>query len=686
MPANPAKRGNFRVRSGTPLALGTLQANFPRLHFHGVIQDTIKQRLRASLLAAASRKTVLDAAAHLAGEITEEGTWLDLDARGEPPAGTPKGSQLERTLFIAKARHLAPGELDDAVRRGLDWWLSRDLRGANARQDQITVPTLVGEIALLFEDDLSLGAAGKVLEILARSRWAEWHYRDGWVERNGGFLLGVAYVGLLRGCLEKSSALCETAFRRAFRNLQWNPASPAFYNADLDDCRASFPPRVQDYARLIALAYGTPWQASTDSVKSFVSYLLDFQQWTTRQGAPRADAPAVVASRESSDARTLADSVLQLAHLGNPPRRSELVALAERLVGHGKPLSGHRYFWRSHFVVHHRPTFYAALRLQTSDRAHLDVTTSHVPLVAGGLYLLRDGSEYSGVTSGLSHRAFPGVTAIQRRTVPTLVDLTRPDPHRRVGGVSEGECGFAALELAEQGLQGKKAWFFFDDAVACLDAGLYGPAVSEPVHTTVNRCRLSGPVAAEHSPRQRRILSSNQTHDLTAVRSVEHGGLRYHFPGSLHVVADLQNDAVNDPATGETNGVLTLWIDHGLKPSGAASAYLITPTDDDPAAEGSHLEILANTAMLQAVLDRRSRTLGVVFWDGGVVPLSGGSRVAANRSCLVLCREDASGTVSLNVSNLTRQPATVHVEHGGRCFAFDLPASDDRGGSVSRQY
>ncbi len=668
-----------------------------RLSFEHVIQDTIKQRLRASLLVGATSKTVLDTAADLAGELTEDGAWEDLDAAGDPAPGLSRYGHLHRTLLLAKARPLAPSELGGPTRRALDWWLSQDLRSADWRRDQIAVPRLVGEIALLCDDDLSLGAWGKVLEILARCRWADWVKGEGWVEWTGDGLLGVAYNIILRACLEGSASLCDTAFRRVFRSVRWTH----FTGPDARPLRAEPPPDglqrgslflAQDYARLIALAYGTPWQAPTESVKSFVTYLLDFQQWTMRQSISATLLTDSVPSPDHPDPRALAESITQLAQLGNPPRRGELAALAERLHGRGTPLSGHRYVWRSQFAVHQRPAFYASLRLAGNIEAHREVAPIASPPAGGTLYFLRHGLEYAGMAHRWNLRLLPGLTAIQKTGSFPTADRSSGEFRRLVGGVSEGDCGIAALELTDEGLHGKKAWFFFEDAVVGLDAGLHGPAVSQPVFTSVNQCRLYGPVQAEDASGRRVTLAPDEAHDLTAVRQVEHDGFLYYFPGSLRVAARLEASPGDEgPESAGSKGILSLWIDHGLKPAGAASAYLVVPSDAKlPGNSGalkmvSEIQILANSSAVQAVRHRNLGLLGVVFWEPGVVSLPDGGRVAANRACLLLIRDGATGHPTLSVSNPARQPATVHVEYGGRCLAFDLPGGDEAGRSVSRQ-
>ena len=655
-----------------------------------MIHDTIKQRLRASLLVSSSGKNALDVAAQLAGDLTAEGTWKDLEA-ADQLAG--KHGHLSRVMLLAKARHLAPGELDDSTRLAFDWWLSRDLRGASWYHDQIAVPRLVGEIALLFEEVLSIGAWGKVIEMLTRSRWSEWTPGVGWKDLNGATVLGVAYNVILRGCLENSPALCEGAFRRAFRNVRWVPA------AEQDDTAFHESPGwlptsdagvilSRNYARLMALAHGTPWQAPAEATKALVNYLLDFQQWTMWRGLVNADA---CRSQVSED---LGETVAQLSQLGNPPRRDELADLADRLLGKGKPLAGHRHFWKSQLTVHQRPAFFSSLS-QNGTSLPVSFPTAHRGRILGGnAVFLRTGQEYSGLTE---HPFDPPSSSASAATLYTdRSDHANPwnsDRYRTAGGLGEGEYGMAGTDLNERGLRGKKAWFFFDDSVVCLEAGVHGVPSSEPVFTFINRCRLDGPVVATgNEGHHRRTLLPAQRHELTGVHRVEHGGFLYYFPGTTRVTADLRysDDGVRYD-TNEGNALFTLSVDHGTHPQGTSSACLVLPVNDEPASrlraerEISEIEILANHAALQAVRHRGLGVVGIAFWEPGVLTLPGGGRVAANSRCLLLCRDHFPGAPTLHITNLLRHPVAVHVEYGGRCLCFELPGGSDAGRGFRRQ-
>ena len=657
----------------------------------GVIHDTIKQRLRASLLASASCKTTLDTAAHLAGELTEQGAWSDLDTEADfDPDLINK--HLARTKLLAKARHLAPGELEDALRLAFDWWLSQDFRSADWYQDQILVPRLVGEIALLFEDDLSLGARGKVIEVLTRSRWTFWKPESGWTEWSGAALLGVAYNVILRGCLENIPSLCADAFRRAFRNVSWSHDDNHEASLSIGQIGSSRPlvdgmALTQDYARLMSLAHGTAWQAAAENTRAFITYLLDYQQWVLWGGRPASGVPLL------SDREAFAVAIAQLSQLGNPPRREELANLGELLIGKGKPLSGHRYFWRSNLAVHRRPNFYSSLRLGSNGDHSKPGAVPFGVVPDGNVFLVRHGREYQETKARWNPRSEPASMPNQINGSYKQTTLHVPEHSRSFGGVSEGEYGMAATELSADGLRGKKAWFFFDDSVACLETELHGSILNKPVLTPVNHCLLNGPIAVgKFGEKPSRILSPEQRHDLTGVNVVEHDGLRYCFLDTPRVVLSFDSGVRSErPQPDGVAPVFALWVDHGLQPRSSSAAYWISPLEDDPAKrsrtdfEPSRLAVLSNTVAMQAIRHNDAGILGVVFWEAGVLMLRGGGRVAANSPCLLLCRENPRGGVTLSISNLRREASAVHVEYGGRCLYFELAGGANSGRTQSRQ-
>ncbi len=646
-----------------------------------MIHDTIKQRLLASLLLAPPAKSAYAAASPHAAAIQANGTWEDLPAPASLPPRAGRPAHLERTLLLAKAHRAAAEAMDDSLRRALDFWLSRDPIGPDWRSNQIVVPRLVGEIALLCDHHLSAGATDKVLEILARSRWANWVDPAGWVACAGIDMFGIAYNHLLRGCLENAPAFFDVAFERIFREFQ--PASPDETGIQPDMTFAVGAAStgngllfLREGARFVTLAHGTPWQAPAEAVKLFAGFLLDGQQWLMRPGVVDAESPDDVFV-ESVDLEGLSVVVTQLAQLGNPPRRSELAAFARRLQGQGHALSGHRYFWRARMSVHQRPAFYASLRLGSP------------PTVDGRTYCLRSGHEYQGFDDAAMDHTPPGSTTFfgPDNLLAEKASLQRENTSSFLSGaVSEGDCGMAATELQRPGLSGKKAWFFFDESLVCLGTDLHGALPDRRVSTTINYGRLNGPVVARSLDRENRLLRPGQEHALRSVRTVEHDGFSYVFPTPTALIVQSGGSPTEQPANPSVSAAaFRVQIDHGSQPRGASWACIVLPTGADPevAEEVENIEIIANTPALQAVRHRSLRLLAAAFWEPGTVQLPDVGRVAANHACVLLCRESPGGT-RLSLSTLINQPVTIHVEYGGQCVAFEMAGGPDAGRSKSR--
>jgi chondroitin AC lyase len=666
--------------------------------------EIIKKRLRA-LLAPTLPKPVFLAGRRFAESLNQDGSWSDIDYTAPPQwTGWPAAVHLARTLVFAQARETAAGKLDDYLRLAFDFWLGHDfdLAADDERCRSIETPRSVGEITLLTQPDLTSGAFGKAIEILARSRWARrWSADDGWQDWSGENLVASAYNIILRACVESSSRLLGEAFERVYMEIQVARTLGAEgIQADLSYHREGG--RLHSgggglnftllCARFIALGHGTRWQVPPDCMELFAAHLLDGQQWMIRGDTFDLGAGDLGADGQGRSLQPLAAAIDRLAHLANTPRRPELVSLAQRLHGLSSPLNGHRHFWRSDLTVHHRPGFYSSVHMRsarTSNEAQQeeDDLSGAPPHLADGLTCFwRTGAEYQSIYPVWDWQRLPGVTCEQ-------VAGTLPQAGDFVGGVSEGDYGLSVMEFSGPGLSAKKSWFFFDEAVVCMGADIYGSHPRKPVYTSINQCLLNGPVRVVGDNKEVTILSRGE-HDLSGAYRAEHDGILYYFPVPLPVVARLgtqraRPSGANGASEPEVREVFNLWIDHGSQPHGSTYTYIVLPVGDDPDAaararlELGQIDIITNTSSIQAVRHRKRRLLEVAFWQPGMVPLEGGGRIAVNQPCLLICRETPDG-VRLSVSNPRNEPLAVHVEYANRCLRFDLPGGENAGRSVSR--
>ncbi|HRE04949.1 MAG TPA: polysaccharide lyase family 8 super-sandwich domain-containing protein [Opitutaceae bacterium] len=221
-----------------------------------------------------------------------------------------------------------------------------------------------------------------------------------------------------------------------------------------------------------------------------------------------------------------------------------------------------------------------------------------------------------------------------------------------VGGSTVlGEFGSAGMdhEAAQSDLRARKSWFFFDNEVVQLGAGIVtSTANPHRVETIVEHRQLtaagsSGPATFTANGVVRAALPAAQE-SLDAVRYAHlalpklaaygNADIGYVFPTGpvLHVLREARTGSYNlinqGPFTNsnnQTRSYLTLWFDHGaeLTGSGAAYAYVVLPgasaTQTAAYSQTPDVEILVNTIHVQAVRDRKLRATGINFWSAGTV-------------------------------------------------------------------
>ena len=196
-------------------------------------------------------------------------------------------------------------------------------------------------------------------------------------------------------------------------------------------------------------------------------------------------------------AKGLIGACRDLAQLDSP-RKAEFEAFAARLE---KPtprnaLVGNKHFWRADYMAHHRPESMASVRM-TSPRT-LQTETCHDESLLGRhlsdglLYLYQTGDEYTGIFPVWDWKRLPGITC-ELTDDPPVTKNGQRGQRPFVGGVSNGQYGLAAMDFARGKLTAKKAWFFFDNEIVCLGAGLNCPT-DFPVITSINQCLLKGDV------------------------------------------------------------------------------------------------------------------------------------------------------------------------------------------------
>ncbi|MEV6963386.1 polysaccharide lyase 8 family protein [Streptomyces sp. NPDC051207] len=359
---------------------------------------------------------------------------------------------------------------------------------------------------------------------------------------------------------------------------------------------------------------------------------------------------------------------------------ARLKAVADSAAPASPEPSGHRLFPGMDRAVHRRPGWAAAVSMASHRITHYENGNGenlrgwHTG--SGMLYWWGDdfaNGQYSDdFWPTVDPYRLPGTTASRKR----LADgeggtwgAPRPDV-RWVGGATDGT--YAAVGQYLKGLSStllaKKSWFFLDDAVVCLGAGIHGRDGTGVESVVDNRNLGAAGVhgftvdgsAQSATPGWSAILTDARWAHLAG-----HAG--YVFPGGATVKAlreartgawsDINKGAVTDPVT---RRYLTLWFDHGTDPTWATYAYVLMPgaTAERTAARAADtgwLTVLANSNDQQGVRVPSLGFTGVNFWFGGTV-----GDLTANAPASVMIRQSGT-TATVCVSGPLRDGTAIDL-------------------------
>ena len=212
--------------------------------------------------------------------------------------------------------------------------------------------------------------------------------------------------------------------------------------------------------------------------------------------------------------------------------------------------------------------------------------------------------------------------------------------------MSDGKFGAACMALDKAGVKARKSWFYFDDEVVCLGAGI-AAAGKHAVVTTLNQCVAQG----EFKRGKGWAL---------------HDGVGYiALDGILEVASTTQTGTWRSINRNYSDAVVekqvfSAWIDHGVAPRNASYAYVLRPgstakqTAAYAAAPG--VEVLINTQAAQAVRHSRLGVTGIVFHRAGSV-----AGISVDRPCALLIVRNAQG-VRVSVADPAQTDKPIRVK------------------------
>ena len=361
-------------------------------------------------------------------------------------------------------------------------------------------------------------------------------------------------------------------------------------------------------------------------------------------------------------------------------------------------------------LVHHRPGFSSVVNVssQRIGRYEWGNFENNLGWYQGdGLtffYTPQDPSQYSAdFWPTVDPYRLPGTTVTAEPRESGAANGTGiPRAFQKfAGGLDlEGRWGIQGMDHLNfnKSLSARKSWFFLEDKVVCLGAGITSASAFEVFTTLENRSFPSGKVPDIRTDNRNRKLSAGDAR-VRITRNAHimgHGGYvllpAENVSGHVTVAVVARSGswkAINSGAdTGGSEEIrnrdyVTITHTHGTTPQDGGYAYLVLPGADHPdtfkESANPSVHVLANNAGVQMVEDRgRSLKLANFFaaTPAGTTPAHG---VTVSGPCSLAVRQDG-GNLVVALSDPSRTQPVARVSLAG--VAASAVVESDPGVSV----
>ena len=436
---------------------------------------------------------------------------------------------------------------------------------------------------------------------------------------------------------------------------------------------------LSDVAQLVNLLNGSIWQITDPNLTNVFNWVFQTYEPVIYNG----EWMAMVCGRAISRGPASSSS----ASFVNPVAQFAPVATAAAILGwsHSPSLPPSQYqFAGMDRVVAWRSNFCAGLSMSSSRISTYESGNGedlHGWFTGDGMLYLYLGNPDTQFTSDfwptVDAYHLPGTT-VEQFARANSAGQSQLTGQPWVGGAQVAlQYGTAGMSLAAYGttLTAKKSWFMFDNNIVCLGAGITCGDGSE-VDTTVENRRLGT------SPNNNFTVNGvanppvmGWNSNLTSATWCALDGVAgYYFPGgatnlrAAFVTNTGSWSQINDGShiaadpNFYTDDYLTLWFNHGIKPTNSTYAYVILPnyTASGMAAYAASPDIvvLTNTATIQAASKPGLGVVAAHFWVDGT---NSADLIKANKKSAVITLETAQG-ISVGIADPTQtNSGTVSV-------------------------
>ncbi|GAB3906356.1 polysaccharide lyase family 8 super-sandwich domain-containing protein [Mucilaginibacter boryungensis] len=598
--------------------------------------------------------------------LTPEGNWKDLDySRADIPSSWPPVWHLYRVMLLCRQYYKTNNpQYLEGIHRALAFYIKNDFKCNNWWQNEINVPYVYSSIMLMLGKDANAGEIAYLDNIqVGRERQQKnptgqnkiWQKdieaRIALLHRDQAAF--ATAINSMQSVITQSTAegiQADNSFQQHGTMLQFGNYGLHFINSLLF---------------WIRLTANTSFAFSSDKQQIIFNYCSDGLRWTVFKGAMDITAigrqirPGFAEKRGAN----LYDDFNLIKSFDNNACKYFLDGLNP---ASNCTLAGNKGFWRSDYMV------------QMQSGQYMMSVKMHGPFVkktesingenllgaylSDGVTLIqRTGNEYKNIQALWRWNMLSGTTTDTTLVVTDAKLLTSSNQSGFVGQISNGIVGASAMYYNRMEVSAYKSYFFINDMMVALGAGITSPQIKNVV-TTVN---------------QRYYNYRTGGKQLKGEGWMWQDGVGYFFPDKStelkSIISRRKADwgMVDKQSAGKISidSTITWYIGHN---NSDKYSYMIKPAYGVVATRklAPHLpvKIISNTKDIQAV--QSAGTIIVVFYKPGTLHLTETQRLQTDQPCMLICKAGPAGyevwasdpTRKLTVANITLNKKNVQAQ------------------------
>ena len=576
-------------------------------------------------------------------------------------------------------------DLYHKIVKGLEYWHHRNPHCNNWWYNQIAEPQKLG--ILLIQMRVGKRQIPEVLEtkVLQRMR------KDGGhpARWTGANRTDIALHWIYRACLQKNDVDLKTAVENVYSPLSYTVKEGfqhdnSYFQHGVQLYIGGYGDEILKGVTQVALyTKGTKYALDDERIQFLRHFMCGTYYQVIRGQYMLFDVLGRGVSRNNATQKSYAVLFAKRMLELDPAHIDEYNAIIARLEGkksanYGiKPL--HTHYFRGDYALHVRPHYTFDVRMVSNRTMRCEYGNGEnlktYFMSDGCTNIVTEGNEYARIFPVWNWNRIPGVTAPQLDTIPrTVIDWQTKGTSVFAGGVSDSLYGVSVYSYldtyADINTAAKKSWFFFDDEIICLGAGINSTA-GVPVCTTINQCLLSKKeVILSQSKKQSMVKEGDFVYD--SPEWVLHNGIGYVFPagGNLFLSKKIQTGSwysINhtESKNEQQQEVFTLGFNHGCNPRNATYAYIVVPGIHSARKMNNYrkspVEILANTDSMQIVRHTKLGIWQMVFYKEGTFR-NGELSVSVDKACALMIKDGHSGNAELHIADPGQTQSCIKVE------------------------